>query len=186
MNKAFSYLTTLKATFVENKWFQDNQDEVEQFHPYVEKFLLQHGYDVQHHFGLKSGCIVDFVATKNGQTLVIECKSRLSKSSYIAQLDKSCVTVLNFHTQLPLALHYHELDLNDRQNPRDSFGEYALIYTRLAEMVATNKLDNLEIVTLTMAMDIVWEVARLIHAQAEATAHALGMDLVTEKKLLPG
>ncbi|WP_343419325.1 hypothetical protein [Candidatus Flexifilum breve] len=76
--------------------------------------------------------------------------------------------------------------MNDRQNPRDSFGEYALIYTRLAEMVATNKLDNLEIVTLTMAMDIVWEVARLIHAQAEATAHALGMDLVTEKKLLPG
>lgn len=80
----------------------------------------------------------------------------------------------------------HELDLNDRQNPRDSFGEYALIYTRLAEMVATNKLDNLEIVTLTMAMDIVWEVAQLIHKQAEATAHALGMDLVTEKKLLPG
>ncbi len=79
-----------------------------------------------------------------------------------------------------------QLNLTPRQNPRDSFGKYALIYTRLAEMVATNKLDNLEIVTLTMAMDIVWEVARLIHTQAQATAHALGMDLVTEKKLLPG
>ncbi len=80
----------------------------------------------------------------------------------------------------------NQLNLTPRQNPRDSFGEYALIYTRLAEMVATNKLDNFEIVTLSMAMDIVWEVARLIHTQAQATAHALGMDLVTEKKLLPG
>lgn len=79
----------------------------------------------------------------------------------------------------------NELDLAPKENPRDSFGEYALIYTRIAEMVATNKLDKLEIVTLSMAMDIVWEVARLIHAQAQATANALGMDLVTEKRLLP-
>jgi len=77
-----------------------------------------------------------------------------------------------------------ELVLMPKDNPRDSFGEYALLYTRIAEMVATNKLDKLEIVTMTMAMDIVWEVARLIHTQAQATAHALGMDLVTEKKLL--
>jgi len=80
----------------------------------------------------------------------------------------------------------NELQVDERKNPRDSFGEYALIYTRLTEMVITNKLDNIEIVTMTMAMDIVWEVAQLIHTQAQATAHALGMDLVTEKRLLSG
>ena len=78
----------------------------------------------------------------------------------------------------------NELNLNEKQNPRDSFGEYALIYTRLAEMVATDKLDKLEIVTMTMAMDIVWAVALMIHEQATATAKALGIDLVTERKLL--
>jgi hypothetical protein len=77
-----------------------------------------------------------------------------------------------------------DLNLKPRQNPRDSFGEYALIYTRLAEMVTTDKLDELETVTFSMAMDIVWTVAKLIHKQASATANALGIDLVTERKLL--
>ncbi len=77
-----------------------------------------------------------------------------------------------------------ELDLSERQNPRDHFGEYALIYTRLAEMVCTDKLDKLQIVPLSLALEIVWSVALLIHKQAQATAHALGMDLVTEKPLL--
>ncbi len=78
-----------------------------------------------------------------------------------------------------------ELNLNDRQNPRDHFGEYALLYTRIAEMVCTNKLDKLEIVTLSMALEIVWAVAILIHKQASETAHALGFDLVTEQPFLP-
>jgi uncharacterized protein (DUF1330 family) len=77
-----------------------------------------------------------------------------------------------------------ELNLTEQENPRDHFGEYALIYTRLAEMIATNKLDKIEIVTLSMALDIVWAVAILINQQANATANALGMDLVTERKLL--
>ncbi|MFN8531257.1 MAG: Bro-N domain-containing protein [Anaerolineae bacterium] len=78
-----------------------------------------------------------------------------------------------------------ELNLHDKENPRDHFGEYALIYTRLAEMVCTDKLDKLEIVPLSLALEIVWSVALLIHQQAAATAHALGMDLVTERPLLP-
>lgn len=77
-----------------------------------------------------------------------------------------------------------DLNLTEKQNPRDYFGEYALIYTRLAEMIATDKLDKLEIVTLSMAIDIVWAVAILIHQQANATANALGIDLVTERPLL--
>ena len=51
-------------------------------------------------------------------------------------------------------------------------------------MVTTNKLDKLEILTMPMALEIVWAVAILIHQQAQATAEALGMDLVTERKLL--
>jgi hypothetical protein len=77
-----------------------------------------------------------------------------------------------------------DLNINGGQNPRDHFGEYALIYTRLAEKLATERLDNLETVTLLTAMNIVWEIAQLIHGQAKQTSDLLGYDLVTEKPLL--
>ena len=78
-----------------------------------------------------------------------------------------------------------ELKLKFQQNPRDYFGEYALIYTRLAEKLAGDKLDQAELVTLTIAMDIVWTVAKHISIQAHATSQMLGYDLVTEKPVLP-
>jgi hypothetical protein len=77
-----------------------------------------------------------------------------------------------------------DLDLAPKQNPRDYFGEYALIYTRLAEKFAAERLENLETVTLEMAKNIVWEVAKLFHKQAKELSEALGYDLVTEKPLL--
>jgi hypothetical protein len=79
-----------------------------------------------------------------------------------------------------------ELKLTTKQNLRDHFGKYALIYTGLAEQLATDKLGEAELVTITTAMDIVWAVAKLIHIQAKATSEALGYDLVTEKPLLKG
>lgn len=78
-----------------------------------------------------------------------------------------------------------ELKINKKENPRDHFGKYALIYTSLAEQLATDKLGEAEIVTESTAMEIVWGVAKLIHIQAKATSDALGYDLVTEKPLLP-
>ncbi len=78
-----------------------------------------------------------------------------------------------------------ELKLTPKQNPRDHFGEYALIYTRLAERIASDKLGQAEMVRLYQAMEIVWEVAREISKQAQATSQLLGYDLVTEKPLLP-
>jgi len=39
-------------------------------------------------------------------------------------------------------------------------------------------------VTVAIAMDIVWSVARHIRAQASATAQLVGYDLVTEAPLL--
>jgi hypothetical protein len=77
-----------------------------------------------------------------------------------------------------------DLNISEKQNPRDHFGEYALIYTRLAEKLATDRLANLETISLTMAKDIVWDVAHVIHGQAQQTSEILGLDLVTEKPLL--
>ncbi len=78
-----------------------------------------------------------------------------------------------------------ELQINKNENLRDHFGKYALIYTSLAEQLATDKLGESETVAETTAMEIVWSVAKLISVQAKATSEALGYDLVTEKPLLP-
>ena len=79
-----------------------------------------------------------------------------------------------------------DLQLKRQQNPRDHFGEYALIYTRLAEKLASDKLGQAEVVPMTVAMEIVWAVAKHISVQAKATADILGYDLVTERPLLTG
>jgi hypothetical protein len=78
-----------------------------------------------------------------------------------------------------------ELEITPKQNPRDHFGKYALMYTRMAEELSTDRLNNAETVTLRTAMDIVWEAAKLFHKQARELAQAVGYDLVTEKPLLP-
>ncbi|MCU0482138.1 MAG: hypothetical protein MUE54_13155 [Anaerolineae bacterium] len=78
-----------------------------------------------------------------------------------------------------------ELEITPKENPRDHFGKYALIYTRLAEELASERLNESETVTLTIAMNIVWEVARLFYKQAKELSEAVGYDLVTEKPLLP-
>ena len=78
-----------------------------------------------------------------------------------------------------------ELEITPKENPRDHFGKYALIYTRMAEELAADRLDDVETVTLRAAIDIVWDTARLFHGQARQLAEAVGYDLVTEKPLLP-
>jgi hypothetical protein len=78
-----------------------------------------------------------------------------------------------------------ELKITPKQNPRDNFGKYALIYTRMAEELSTDRLNDAEVVTLRTAMDIVWEAAKLFHKQAKELSEAVGYDLVTEKPLLP-
>jgi DNA-damage-inducible protein D len=77
-----------------------------------------------------------------------------------------------------------DLQIQPKQNPRDHFGEYALIYTRIAEKLAAERLNNAETVSMETARTIVWEVAQLINEQAQATSKMLGYDLVTEKPLL--
>jgi hypothetical protein len=77
-----------------------------------------------------------------------------------------------------------ELKIDNKANPRDHFGKYALIYTRIAEEVATEKLGQAETVPVSVGMEIVWDVAKLIGKQAKEVSQALGYDLVTEKPLL--
>ena len=77
-----------------------------------------------------------------------------------------------------------ELKIDKKANPRDHFGKYALIYTRIAEEVSTEKLGRAETVPMTVAMEIVWEVAKMIGKQAREVSESLGYDLVTEKPLL--
>ncbi len=78
-----------------------------------------------------------------------------------------------------------DLDLNTGQNVREHFGRLALTYTDAAEQIATIMLGNKETITMAEAMQVVYIAAKHIHKQAQATAKLLGMDLVTEKPLLP-
>jgi predicted RecB family endonuclease len=48
----------------------------------------------------------------------------------------------------------------------------------------TSRIHYTEIVTVEMAMEIVWEIAKAINKQAKSTSELLGIDLVTEKPLL--
>lgn len=68
-------------------------------------------------------------------------------------------------------------------NVRDRFGRYALIYTSLVENLVADKLGLASEITDAMAMEIIWEVAKMIQGQARQTAQALGVDLVTERPL---
>lgn len=78
-----------------------------------------------------------------------------------------------------------DLSITKDDNPRDHFGKYALAYTRLAEELAAEKLQNAQTVTISAAMDIIWSVAKLFSKQAKELSNAVGYDLVTEKPLLP-
>lgn len=78
-----------------------------------------------------------------------------------------------------------DLQIDKKANPRDHFGEYALIYTRLAEKLASEKLGDAETLSISIAIEIVWNVAKMIGKQAKQVSESLGYDLVTEKPLLP-
>ena len=78
-----------------------------------------------------------------------------------------------------------DLNIKLKENPRDHFGKYALAYTRLAEELATERLQSIDTVIMSVAIEIVWEVAKLFNKQAKELSDAVGYDLVTEKPLLP-
>ena len=78
-----------------------------------------------------------------------------------------------------------DLNISHKENPRDHFGKYALAYTRLAEELATERLNNVDSVTMSVAMEIIWKVAKLFSKQVKELSEEVGYDLVTERPLLP-
>lgn len=52
-------------------------DEVINFHPQVIRFFEQRGWDTHHHVKLSSKRVVDIVARRGDETLIIECKPQL-------------------------------------------------------------------------------------------------------------
>jgi DNA-damage-inducible protein D len=78
-----------------------------------------------------------------------------------------------------------ELKIDKKENLRDQFGKYALIYTRLAEQLATEKLGEAETVTEYKAEEIVATVAKLIGKQVKVTNEVLGYDLATGNPISP-
>jgi DNA-damage-inducible protein D len=77
-----------------------------------------------------------------------------------------------------------ELNITPTQNPRDYMGEYALIYIGLTERLVRDKLKEAQTVLLSEALEIIWDIAKLIREQYLATQNILGKDLLTEKPLL--
>jgi len=63
--------------------------------------------------------------------------------------------------------------IDQKANPRDHFGKYALIYTKLAEDLAKEKLTRVESVPMPVAIEIVWEVAKMIGRQAREVSESL-------------
>lgn len=79
-----------------------------------------------------------------------------------------------------------DLRINQHQNPRDHMGKFALLYLGLTEGIIAEKLQDMDMVTETVGIEIIRSVASMIHTQYQQTQNALGYDLVTEKKLLEG
>ncbi len=64
--------------------------EVRDFHPLVADWLTANGYTHQHHVKMPIGGIADFVATKNGQTFIVECKIGVPNYRAIVQTLDYC------------------------------------------------------------------------------------------------
>lgn len=77
-----------------------------------------------------------------------------------------------------------ELNLNSKQNVRDAMSSIALAYTSIAEMASARKLGEAQEVPETVAMEIIYEIAKLISQQAKQTAALLGVDPFTGQPLL--
>lgn len=79
----------------------------------------------------------------------------------------------------------NDLGIKTDETPRNYMGELALIYTRITERVCAKRLNDRVQVPYWLAIEIVKEVAQIFHRQAKETSEALGIDLVTNRPLLP-
>lgn len=76
-----------------------------------------------------------------------------------------------------------DLNLGITENVRRHFGEYALMYTRIAEKLAAEKLLQERPLRNEQVLELVLKIAKQIGIQAKATNNILGYDLVTKRPL---
>lgn len=78
-----------------------------------------------------------------------------------------------------------EKGLKKTESLRDNQNPYALAYQRIAEMLAGEKLGEKEEIEFEEADEIIYEVATMIAKQAKQTSEMLGIDIATDKPMLP-
>jgi hypothetical protein len=78
-------------------------DEIRDFHPLVENWLTANGYTFQHHVKLEDG-IADYIAERNNELIVVECKADGSKSE--ARTGRFFAQVLDYARQVPNSKPY--------------------------------------------------------------------------------
>lgn len=79
-----------------------------------------------------------------------------------------------------------ELGLAGKANLRDHFSQIALAYTSITEGIIAQELGTNHDLTWSQAEQIIKSVAALIRPQIEAVSQRLGVDVITDKPLLPG
>lgn len=122
----------------------------------------------------------------------------ITRKQFVDALNQAVVEVLNsLHYALATdeiykglwgrtaAILRGQLSLTTKDNLRDHQPELALIYQRIAEAVATQKLGDQQALNWVQAREIVRMVAERIGRQADDTSQMLNTDLATGKPLLP-
>lgn len=130
--------------------------------------------------GWKEARAWNIIARKDFTKAISEIVSNLSPDFYM-QTTEQMYKILWERATAQLR---GDMGLVNGQNTRDGFSTYALIYTRLAEMVATDRLRDHDTVPMSLATEIIYDVCKLIKGQVDATAKALGIDLITGRPKL--
>jgi hypothetical protein len=79
-----------------------------------------------------------------------------------------------------------ELGLKEKDNLRDHLSEIALSYETLAEQISARELNQRNDLEFNQARHIVRSDSEFVGKQAEDTGRKLGVDIATDRPLLPG
>ncbi len=148
-----------RTSFHKSKRIARRIDELSIIHPHVVKYFESSGWATNYPITLSSGKIIDIIAQRNEEILIIECKRGLYGSELFKAIGQVlCYTVEYGQSAKPVIACL-----------QGNAGEYA--YTCCDALgISIIEVDNLG--------------SDLSSKQAKATSALLGMDLVTEKPLL--
>jgi|GEM_PF-2365791 len=78
----FNRLYLMRDTAKRKRRIANGGDEVENFQPFVKMLLSYQGWVIEQNFRLTSGKIVDLLAVRNEENLLIECKVNVSSGGF--------------------------------------------------------------------------------------------------------